>query len=409
MTSVERRVLVGAVLVGIALRLVYVLLTRDHTLAGDEADYDAMGRFAADGHFLWGTSPYGIPHATFWKAPGYAAWVGVLYAIFGKDADAVLVVQAVVLAPLTIGATWLLGRRLFTPAVGVAAACVVALYPNAWQFEVRLFPEAIATPLTLVLLAVVLGAQAVSLRRALLVGVGFGLLLLIRPSSLFLIPPVAVMWWGRSGLLRIALTLVVAVLVVAPWSLRNHHVDPDHFVPISAQSAALYGVFNEDAANDERSPWAWRYRTRRDADLFSRPHSDGEIYATLNRRSLDYIEAHPASVPKAFFYNGVLRLWDLRSTGTVLAEVKPQGRTRVVAAIGLALYWPLLALALAGTVGLWRAGRRRLVLAIAALVLATSVVYTADAFTRYRAPLEPLIAVLAMSAVVPFVQRVRAR
>jgi 4-amino-4-deoxy-L-arabinose transferase-like glycosyltransferase len=405
----ERRALVALVLAGIAVRLLYVLLTRDHTLAGDEADYDSMARFAADGHFLWGTSPYGIPHATFWKAPGYAAWLGVLYAVLGKDPDAALVVQAVVLAPLTIGLTWLLGRRLFTPAVGLAAAGVVALYPNAWQFEVRLFPEAIATPLTLGLLVVVLGAREASLRRAALVGVGLGLLLLVRPSSLFLIPPIAVMWWGRGGAARVALALVAAVVVIVPWSLRNHHVDPEHFVPISAQSAALYGVFNDDAANDEHAPWAWRYRTARDADLFARPHSDGEIYATLNRRSIDYIKAHPSSVPKAFFYNGVLRLWDLRSPRTVLAEVEPQGRTRSVAAIGLAMYWPLLALALGGVAGLWRAGRRRLVLAIAALVLATSVVYTADAFTRYRAPLEPLIAVLAMSAVVPFVQRVRAR
>jgi 4-amino-4-deoxy-L-arabinose transferase-like glycosyltransferase len=366
-----------------------------------------MARYAADGHFLWGTSPYGIPHPTSWKAPGYAAWLGVLYAILGKNTDAALVVQAVLLAPLTILATWLLGRRLFSPGVGLAAACVVAVYPNAWQFEVRLFPEALATPLTLVLLAVVLGSREVSLRRALLVGAGFGLLLLVRPSSLFLIPPVVVMWWGRAGIAPMALALVAAVVVVTPWALRNHHVDPEHFVPISTQSAALYGVFNDDSAHDEANPWAWRFRTARDADLFARPHTDGEIYSTLNRRSLDYIRAHPSSVPKAFFYNGVLRLWDLRSPDAVLAEVKPQGRTRGVAAVGLALYWLLLALALAGTSGLWRAGRRRLVLAIAALVLATSVVYTSDAFTRYRAPLEPLIVALAVSALVPLARRIR--
>jgi hypothetical protein len=415
-TPVGRRelgVLAAAIAVGIGIRLAYVLLTHDHMLSGDEADYDSMGRFAADGHFLWGTSPYGIAHATFWKAPGYAAWVGLIYAVFGKDPDAALVVQAVVLAPLSIGATWLLGRRLFTPAVGLAAACVVAVYPNAWQFEVRLFSESIVTPLTLGVLVAVLAADVVGVRRALLVGVGLGLALLVRPSSVLLVPPIAVMWWGRpsvrAGLGRIAATLLAAVLVVTPWALRNHHLDPDHFVPISAQSAAAYGVFNDDAAHDADHPWAWRPQTRRDTDMLTAPHSDGDIYATLSHRVVEYVRAHPSSVPKAFFYNGILRLWDLRSPTDALAEVAPQGRTGWVAKAGLAMYWPLLALALAGTALLWRAGRRRLVLALAALALATSVVYIGDAFTRYRAPLEPLIAVLAMSAVVPLAQRVRAR
>src|SRR3712207_9528149 len=35
-------------------------------------------------------------------------------------------------------------------------------------------------------------------------------------------------------------------------------------------------------------------------------------YATLNGRVVDYIREHPESVPQAFFYNGLLRLWDLR-------------------------------------------------------------------------------------------------
>ena len=51
-------------------------------------------------------------------------------------------------------------------------------------------------------------------------------------------------------------------------------------------------------------------------------------------------------------------------------------------------------------IGLWRARRRRaLVLGVLAMALAASVVFTADSGTRYRAPLEPLIAVLACSAV----------
>jgi len=399
----ELLVLGIAVVLGVGLRLAYILATRGHALAGDEVEYDIEGRFLAAGRFLWTTTPYGIPHASTWKTPGYGAWVGSLYALLGRSPDRVFAVQAIVLAPLGIAATWALGRALFTPLVAVLAALVVAVYPNAWQFDVRLYSEALAIPLTTVTLALVLSAAVVTARRAAAVGVLLGLLVLIKPAAILLVGAVAVMWWAaggaRTGTLRLVLTLVVAALVVTPWVIRNVAVDPEHPVPLSVQSAAAYGVFNDESAHDPAHPWAWRPLPARDRDLFRVPRSDGELYAALNRRARRYVAAHPWSLPKAFFYNGITRVWDLRAPGDVLFEVPFEGRTRAVTAVGLAMYWPLLVLALLGLALAWRQGQRRLVLAVAALALATSVVYTTDAGTRYRAPLEPLIVVLAMAAV----------
>jgi len=51
------------------------------------------------------------------------------------------------------------------------------------------------------------------------------------------------------------------------------------------------------------------------------PRSDGELYAALNRRARRYVAAHPWSVGKAFFYNGITRVWDLRPPGDMLFEV----------------------------------------------------------------------------------------
>jgi hypothetical protein len=400
-------VVVGlAIAVAIALRLAYVLATRGHPLAGDEIEYDIEGRFAAAGRFLWTTTPYGIAHATTWKTPGYSAWVGALYALMGRSPDRVLAVQAIVLPPLGITAAWALGRSLFAPVVGVVAALVLAVYPNAWQFDVRLYSEALAGPLTILALLLVLGAARVSIRRAALAGLLIGLLLLVRPSSLLLLAPLAVTWWAlcgaRTGTVRIAITLAAVALAVAPWVIRNYSLDSRHFVPLSMQSAGAYGVFNDDAARDGAHPWAWRPAPTRDRDLYAVRRSDGELYEAANARVRDYISAHPSSLPKAFFYNGITRLWDLRPPGDVLYEVRFTGRTKTVAAIGLAMYWPLLALALVGLGLAWRRGRRRLVLAVAALALAASVVYTGDGTTRYRAPLEPLIVVLAASAAAPW-------
>jgi hypothetical protein len=338
-----------------------------------------------------------------WKSPGYAAWLAPLYKAFGDSPDGVFAFQAVVLPPFSVGLTWALGRTLFSPLVGVLAAGVVAVYPNAWQFEVRLFSEALATPLTTLLLIFVLGATAITNRRAAAVGVVLGILLLLKPSSVLLAAPIAVMWWARgqarTGTLRLAVTLGVAALVIAPWAIRNYNLDSDNFVPLSVQSAASYGVFNDDAANDSEQPWAWRPVTNRDRALFESPRSEGELYSELNRRTREYIRDHPSAVPKAFFYNGLLRTWDLQTPGDVVAEAPFQGRTKAVTAVGLAMYWPLLVLAIAGVVLLWRDDRRALAVAVVATALALSVVHTSDASTRYRAPFEPLIVVLATSVV----------
>ena len=105
----------------------------------------------------------------------------------------------------------------------------------------------------------------------------------------------------------------IAVLFVVPWSIRNASVDSDHFVPISVQDAAGYGVFNDDAARDEEYPWKWRPVPARDRDLFDprRPLSDGGFRAELQERTRDYIADHPSSLPKAYWHNGIVRLWDL--------------------------------------------------------------------------------------------------
>lgn len=417
MTRRRELQLVGlAVAAGIALRLAYVILTRSHALAGDEIEYDIEGKLAAAGHFLWTTTPYGIPHATTWKAPGYGAWVGMLYKLLGSHPDRVFAVQALVLTPFTVGLTWLLARRLFGLWPGLVAAGLVAVYPNIWQFDVRLYSEALANPLTILVLVLVLGVASVSLGRAAAVGAVLGALMLIRPSSALLLAGVAVSWWAAAGRGRgtamLGVTIAVAALVVAPWSIRNAGLHDAHWVPISVQSAAGYGVFNDESAHDRRLPYAWRPLNARDSDLLgptARPHSDGTLYATLNSRTKRYIADHPASLPQAFFWNGITRLWDLRRPSHVLDEVHFEGRTKAVTAAGLAMYWVLLPFALAGLAAQWRRGRRGLVLAVAAIALAASLVYTTDGGTRYRAPLEGMVVVMASAALAPALERRRER
>jgi 4-amino-4-deoxy-L-arabinose transferase-like glycosyltransferase len=318
------------------------------------------------------------------------------YTLLGHDPLGLRLVQ-VSLGAVTIGLTWLLARRLFGPRVALAAAFVVAVYPLAWQYEELLYPESLATPLTLLALIVLL-TRPPSRRGSVLFGAVLGCLTLVRPTSLFMLLGALTFWcvsagW-RRGLTLTALAGALAVLVIAPWTVRNAIV-MHGFVPVSLQDAALYGTFNSDSASDPVEPYAWRFAPASISDVLhrARPLTDIQFRATLDQRAFSYISAHPGSLPAAFFWNGLSRLWDIRHRSLALAEVPFEGRSRFVTNAGLDMYLVLLPLAL---LGLWRSRRRRaLVLGVLGLALGASIVFTVASGTRYRAPLEPLIAVLA--------------
>jgi MYXO-CTERM domain-containing protein len=403
----ELMVLGAAVLAGVAIRLLYAIATGGDALAGDEIEYDVEGRFFADGKLFWSTTPSGVPHETIVKAPGYVVWVGVLYALSGSSPGFVMGVQAVVAGAASIALVWWLGRRLFGPVTGLIAAWIFAIYPYAWLFEVALLSESLAVPLTILTVIAFLEREPTPARAA---GVGalMGVGMLVRPSALFLFGAIAAAWiiaagWKR-GTLMTALTVAVAALVVVPWTIRNAVVTDGGFVPVSAQDAALYGVFNDLSANDPHLPYAWRPINPRDAPLFGRTDlSELEWRRQLISNARGYIRDHPESVPKAFYWNGLTRLWDVRRPEHILAEAEPTGRPRSWSRIAMWMWWPLLGLAL---FALWRQRRRpALVVPLLLAALGASVVYTSDAETRYRAPLQPLVVVLAASVLAPLAAR----
>lgn len=397
----ELQLLAAAIALGLVVRVVYVLVTWDHTLVGDEPEYHMQGAYIADGKWFWSDTPYGIPHPSAWKTPGYPLFVGALYAIGGEKPDAVMLLQVLALGPLTIALTWLLGRRLFGPWVGTAAAFVAAVHPFVWQFEARLFAEALATPLTLGILLLVLDRRP-TVRHVLAAGALAGVLILVKPSAVTIlgaiVPAILIGAGWRRGVSQAALAAGVCVLVIAPWTIRNY-AEFDSFLPLSVQDAGIYGVFNDDAAHDDDHPWIWRPITTRDAALFDPAHplDDDELRNELRDNAIEYIEDHPSSVPKAFFWNGLSRFWDVRDPGEALNEVQFQGRSRTLTWIGLVIWWILLPL---GLIGLWMARRRPGVsVPLATMFVLACFVYIANSGTRYRAPFEPVFAILACYAV----------
>jgi hypothetical protein len=194
------------------------------------------------------------------------------------------------------------------------------------------------------------------------------------------------------------------VLFLVPWTIRNYDVSDGSFIPLSVQDGAIAGTFNDTSANDDENPYKWRVITERDRDIVTPPPgaprlTEAELLKEFRKRGLRYIRDHPASVPKAFFWNGITRFWDLRSPAKIKDDALVQRGVGWVAIAGVVLHWLLLPLAL---VGLWRLRHNRqwfvtVVLLAALMSVATTVV----SGTRYRTPLEPVVAVLACSLLAP--------
>ena len=405
----EWRLLALILAVGLFGRLIYLGLMASVPLLGDAPAFDHTARLFADGKLFWGDVPWGEDHVSAWKAPGYWLWLGLIYSIFGASSAIAGLIQLFVCGTAVILLTWLLARRLFNHWIALVAATIAAVYPNMFQFEEMLFVEAVVLPMTLVL-ALLVFTGTPSLRRTIWIGVLLGALMLFRPTSFYLLPGLLAAWWVRGGFGYAVRTTSIAVgcmlLVIAPWTIRNAIVF-DAFIPISLQDAAVAGTFNDESANDPNVPYGWRPAPERDVEVLDPPSweatpSEPEIREELISRAREYISDNPDAVPKAIFWNGITRFWDIRRPSNVLADAPFEGRRRSVASVGLAMYYILAPLAL---YGLWRIRHRHRDFAafLVFSALAAIFVFSIASTTRYRVPFEPFIVILACAGILPLI------
>lgn len=171
----------------------------------------------------------GIPYASF-TGPVYPALCAVVYAVTGSSHVAMVVVQALLSAmiPVVIAG---LGRELFGNRVGLLAGLFVTVHPGLLIYTTKLHPLVLET---LLFSSVAWGALWLRRRpsrwRQGWVGLALGLAILSRPTAILLMGLVAV-WlcagqtMSRARALRVALgTLMIALGVVLPWTLRNYRI-----------------------------------------------------------------------------------------------------------------------------------------------------------------------------------------
>jgi hypothetical protein len=235
----------------------------------DAQAYAAIAANLEEGHGF--TVGAGATQPSSNYSPGLPLFVAGVYAMTGGVHEQLARVVLAVAGALSVLFAYAIGRRLIRPPhrphlsrVGAAAgsqhslnkpgyrrinsasvwpalvgALVVAIYPALLEYQGMLMSEPLAAALLSGGVLAVLWAWDGGWMRWGLPGVLFGALAMVRPEYLGVVALVALVVLAREvqpdwrcSLLRAAVFVVAALVIVAPWTIRNA-VELDRFVPIS--------------------------------------------------------------------------------------------------------------------------------------------------------------------------------
>ncbi|MDJ0850770.1 MAG: glycosyltransferase family 39 protein [Myxococcota bacterium] len=230
-------------------------------LVGDARAYHVQAQILSVGKGF--THLDGSP-AVLWM-PGWPALLAGVYRVFGPEPRAGLWTNAV-LGAATAALLVILGRLLFDARAGLAAGMLHAVWPGVVYYSAVLMTEVVFA--FLVALAVTLLAAGTSerSRRSLAwlgaAGAAVGLATWVRAEALALLAIAGLhlraVTPSRVGFLgRACLVAVVAIAVVAPWTLRNYRAF-ERFVPTSANAGLVFWIANRTGATGENDPIAVR-------------------------------------------------------------------------------------------------------------------------------------------------------
>ena len=372
-----------------------------------------MARAIADGHGLTIPRAYltGHVHAgyggptvpTAFHPPLFPALLAIP-AKLGLTSYGALRAVGCAMGAATTAVVGLVGRRVGGDGLGLIAAALAAVYVPAIANESALMSESLygLTIATSVLAAVWLRERP-SPRRAALLGVAIGLAALTRAEALLLVVllvPVA-LWGAPERRLRLgAVAVLAALVVVAPWCVRNT-LAFDRPTGISTGDGGVLAGANNDVAYHGPQAGAWSLGGLALPHLpLSVRSNDAEFSARLRRKGLDYAGDHAGRVPAVVALR-VMRTWTvypLDPEDKVTYNAFVSGRRTWAEWTALLVGWATMLLALAGAVRLRRRGVGIGPL-IAPMVLVTVVSVVSVGDVRVREAADVCLVVLAAAAV----------
>ena len=436
--------------VGLVVRLAYLVALRwGGPLSGDGVYYHEAANLLADG--LGFTEPYrylhgGAQEALFLDDPAALVptanttlpvghveptaghpplWVVLLgtASLLGFTSTGAHQLVAAVVGALGVVAVGWAGRQVEqvtgTTGVAVTAAALAAVHAGFWLNDVQLMSETLTVPLAALLLGTGLRfVQRPAIDTALLLGLVGGLAALTRAELLLALPLVAFAvlrghgeaggpsWGRRVGLFT--LVGAAAVLVVSPWVARNMIVFEEP-VLLSNGTGILLAQANCDATfyGDKQGYWEYLCGLPQPLGVDDQPVDESQRDVAYRQRGLDYMTDHPGRLVAHVVPKRVGRYWGVYAPIQQLrADVLVEERPFRISVLGYAQFLVVVALAAVGCTEVRRRGGPLLLLA--ALPITGTVVAAATfGSTRYRAPAEVALVLLAAVGIAALAARRR--
>lgn len=335
----------------------------------------------------------GAPTA-FWPV-GTSAAYAMVYWLLGQSAAAAVAFHLLLTAGI-LTATLYLGTRWVGRPAALTACLLLAIWPMHIEFTTVIASELIFTALLLAALCVWESRRLSWWWQALLLGTAVAAASYVRPTAL-LLPVVlacSTVFDSRRrwhGIKTAGACVLVAGLLIAPWSIRNAHAFGE-FVPISTNAGVNLWMGNNPASRGSYTEVPAAFAGMNEAERDRR----------LGAAGRQYIIDHPGR----FVLNTGFRLVDTfgqetigvhwnepglkRAFGTgVLLPLKVAGQVFWMGVLGLGLWGSAMLVRRQG----WRSAVfHSATLTILYFVAVHSLIVSQD---RYHFPVTPLIALLA--------------
>jgi 4-amino-4-deoxy-L-arabinose transferase-like glycosyltransferase len=316
----------------------------------------------------------------------------------------------------SIAVIGLVGRRVGGARVGVIAAGIAAVYPNLWMNDGLVMSESLS--ILLVAAVLLVGHRSLTTagwRVAALLGALAGLAALARSELALLVPGLAAMLWfvgrpngharaasisWRQRLMRPAVVIVAAVLVVLPWVVFNLARFEKPVTLTTNDGTTLMGTYCDDSFyGPNMGGWSLLCVV---ADPEYRVDEEPSVRSARQRSlAVTYARGHVRRLPLVVVAR-VGRTLDLYGLDSLIAQDVGEERYRWASWAGIVSWWLL---AIGAVFGLRRLDTRSrwLLLLPCTTVLVTTVLFYGG--HRIRSAMEPVVVVAAAVAIAAVLDR----
>lgn len=343
---------------------------------------------------------------TVTRAPFWPWLIAGIYTFTGQDnANARLFLCFIGAGTCAIVYLW--ARDIFSKRIGVIAGIIAALYPGLFIYDGWLYSESVYTFLLLTFGYGLYRLQCTAqLRWAGLSGLALAAASLTRPNGLLylglllvwaiLVVRAKLLTW-QTAVRGVLIVTLFTVGPIAPWTVRNYSVSHT-FVPVATGSGeVLAGAYNNLVLKDVK---------------FSYPGGYPGLWVPSGRvrppiYGLHWIGTHHAQTLELFGLH-FINMWRPYTSeeGLPVREFPGRASSKLLWDMMNILPIPVILLAFFGLVVTWRQRRQQLLIPALLLLMGIAQCIVFYGSSRFRAPIEPILVLLAGGALWWLAQRI---